>query len=92
MNVVKKWNCKHGLTPKQEHLARIIRRELLDERKRVKHYEKLESLFITFKEENKDNLNVYEFGDYVREKEPEFYSAFKRLDIDIMGYAANNFL
>ena len=88
---VRKWNCKNGLTPHQEYLARGIRKELLDDNKRLKHYEELESFWNTFIEENKDNLNVYEFGDYVRVMKPELYSAFKRLDIDITGYAINNF-
>lgn len=88
---VRKWNCKNGLTPQQEHLARGIREDLLDDNKKVKHYEELENLWRIFIKENKDSLNVYEFGDYVGVTKPELYSAFKRLDIDITGYAINNF-
>lgn len=88
---VRKWNCKNGLTSKQEHLARGIREDLLDDNKKVKHYEELRNLWRIFIKENKDNLNVYEFGDYVGVIKPELYSAFKRLDIDITGYAINNF-
>lgn len=77
-------NCKDGLTSRQEHLARQIRRDLLDDTKKKKHYLDLKNLWITFCIQNDDIWNEINFSNYVKENIPEFHSAFKRLQLSMI--------
>lgn len=77
-------NCKDGLTSRQEHLARQIRRDLLDVTKKEKHYLELKGLWLTFCTENEDIWNETDFTNYVKKNVPELYSAFNRLQLSMM--------
>lgn len=80
----KGWNCRHNLTRAQEALARKIRTEIIDEEKNEIHYAQLKYLFNQYKKNKFVVMDSERFGQYVNECYPSLYSAFKRLDIDLL--------
>lgn len=83
----KGWNCRHDLTRAQEALARKIRAEIIDEEKKKIHYDQLKYLLKQYKKNKFAIMNSEKFGQYVNECYPSLYSAFKRLDIDLIEAA-----
>lgn len=77
-------NCKDGLTSKQEFLARQIRKDLLDDNKKHSHYDSIICFWLEFCKLNKNKISENEFINYLELKSPELYSAFKRLNVDII--------
>lgn len=85
----KGWNRRHGLTTVQEAMARQIRSELKDEDNKKIHYDELKFIFKQYKKTKFAEMNLEKFGMYVKECYPSLYSAFKRLDIDLLEAAQN---
>lgn len=84
-----KRNCKDGLNSKQELLARQIRKDLLDEDRKKIRYDELKNLWVLFCIESSDVLSDINFTNYVKDKVPELYSAFKRLQLNMMDIIKN---